>query len=306
MPEGIASTRPEPSGLHPGAVVGGRFEVVDHIDEDPQATVWSAKDQQTKRALLVRVIRPELVPSAAAPDLREACRSAATLSHRNIARVFGVGKTPKGEHFIAGEWIDGARLSDFIQARDREGDPISLRGIYNVIAHLCSALSYAHEQGPHGTLRPSVVWVTRGGRVKLHDFGIGQVMLESAGPEAFKSADHACLAPEVKRGDAPTPRSDVFGIGAILYELLTTRAPGSDFVAPSHVRDDIPPEMDAILLQCLAADPKDRFESPEAVRNALLPFVTMFGFLITVSIMFVSKPGSIPFSLSPGRIQLNG
>ena len=141
MPEGIASTRPEPSGLHPGAVVGGRFEVIDQIDEDPQAVVWSAKDQQTNRAILVRVIRPELVSSEAAPEFREACRTAATLSHRNIARVFGVGRTPRGEHFIAGEWIDGTRLSDFIQERDREGDPISLRGIYNVVAHLCGALS---------------------------------------------------------------------------------------------------------------------------------------------------------------------
>jgi serine/threonine protein kinase len=272
MPEGIASTRPEPSGLHPGAVVGGRFEVIDQIDEDPQAVVWSAKDQQTKRAILVRVIRPELVSSETAPDFREACRTAATLSHRNIARVFGVGRTPKGEHFIAGEWIDGTRLSDFIQ--ERNGDPISLRGIYNVVAHLCSALSYAHEKGPHGTLRPSIVWVTRGGRVKVHDFGVGQVLLGAAGSDAFKSTDHACLAPEVKRGEPATPQTDVFGIGAILYELLTTRSPGSDFVAPSHVRDDIAAAMDGILFQCLAPDPKDRFDSPEAVRNALLPFVT--------------------------------
>jgi serine/threonine protein kinase len=255
-------------------VGGGRFEVIDQIDEDPQAVVWSAKDQQTKRAILVRVIRPELVSSEVAPEFREACRTAATLSHRNIARVFGVGRTPKGEHFIAGEWIDGTRLSDFIEERDREGDPISLRGIYNVIAHLCSALSYAHEKGPHGTLRPSIVWVTRGGRVKVRDFGVGQVLLGAAGSDTFKSTDHACLAPEVKRGEPATPQSDVFGIGAILYELLTTRSPGSDFVAPSHVRDDIPPEMDGILFQCLAPDPKDRFDAPESVRNALLPFVT--------------------------------
>lgn len=274
MPQGVASTRPEPSGLHPGAVVGGRFEVVDQIDEDLQAVVWSAKDRQTKRAILVRVIRPELVSADVGPNLRDACRKAATLAHRNIVRIFGVGRTPKGEHFIAGEWIDGTRLSDFIQSRHRDGDPISLRGIYNVIAHLCSALSYAHDKGPHGTLRPSVVWVTRGGRVKVHDFGVGQVLLESVGPDAFREADHACLAPEVKRGEPPTARSDVFGIGAILYELLTTRSPGSDFVAPSHVRNDIPPEVDGILFQCLAPDPKDRFESPEAVRNALLPFVT--------------------------------
>ncbi len=272
MSEGIASTRPEPSGLHPGAVVGGRFEVIDQIDEDPQAVVWSAKDQQTKRAILVRVIRPELISAEAAPSFREACRTAATLSHRNIARVFGVGRTPKGEHFIAGEWIDGTRLSDFIQERD--GAPISLRGVYNVVTHLCSALSYAHDKGPHGTLRPGIVWVTRGGRVKVHDFGVGQVLLGSAGSDAFEGSDHACLAPEVKRGEPATPQSDVFGVGAILYELLTTRSPGSDFVAPSHVRDDIPAAIDGILFQCLAPDPKDRFDSPESVRNALLPFVT--------------------------------
>lgn len=273
MPEGIASSRPGASGLHPGAVVGGRFEVVGRIDEDTQAVVWSAKDKQTNRAILVRVIRSGLVSAQAGEELRSACRSAASLSHRNIARLFGVGKTPRGEHFVAGEWVDGVRLSEFIRARD--GEPISLRGIYNVIAHLCSALGYAHQTGPHGTLRPSVVWVTRGGRVKLHDFGVGQVLLDSAGPDAFQHTDHACLAPEVKAGKLPTPRSDVFGIGAILYELLTARAPGADFVPPSHVRDDVPPEIDGILFQCLAPDPNDRFESPEAVRNALLPFVTI-------------------------------
>jgi serine/threonine protein kinase len=306
MPEGIASSRPEGSGLHPGVVVGGRFEVVDRVDEDTQVVVWSAKDQQTKRALLVRVIRPELVPSESGPELREACRAAATLSHRNIARVFGVGKTPRGAHFIAGEWIDGSRLSDFIQERNRDGQPISLRGIYNVIAHLCSALSYAHEKGPHGTLRPSVVWVTRGGRVKVHDFGVGRVLLGSAGPDAFKSADHACLAPEVKSGEPPTQRSDVFGIGAILYELLTTRAPGPDFVPPSHVRDDIPAEIDGILLQCLAPDPEDRFPSPEAVRNALLPFVAQANSIPPTAAEGVSVDIDLGSVLPPADLEIAG
>jgi serine/threonine protein kinase len=306
MPEGIASSRPEGSGLHPGVVVGGRFEVVDRLDEDTQVVVWSAKDQQTKRALLVRVIRPELVPSESGPELREACRAAATLSHRNIARVFGVGKTPRGAHFIAGEWIDGSRLSDFIQERNRDGQPISLRGIYNVIAHLCSALSYAHEKGPHGTLRPSVVWVTRGGRVKVHDFGVGRVLLGSAGPDAFKSADHACLAPEVKSGEPPTQRSDVFGIGAILYELLTTRAPGPDFVPPSHVRDDIPAEIDGILLQCLAPDPEDRFPSPEAVRNALLPFVAQANSIPPTAAEGVSVDIDLGSVLPPADLEIAG
>ncbi len=273
MPEGIASTRPEPSGLHPGAVVGGRFEVVDQVDEDRQAVVWSAKDRQTRRDILVHVLRPNLVPPQATSILREACRTAAALSHHNIAKMLGVGRTEKGQHFIAGEWIDGTPLSEYIQECDRRGEPLSLRGIYNVVAHLCSALSYAHDRGPHGTLRPSAVWVTRDGQVKVRDFGVGQVLLETVGPSAFQDADLACLAPEVRSGEPATVRSDVFGVGAILYELLTTRSPHEGFVPPSHVRQDIPAEVDGILFQCLAPEPKDRFESPEAVRTALTPFV---------------------------------
>jgi hypothetical protein len=107
----------------------------------------------------------------------------------------------------------------------------------------------------------------------VRDFGVGQVLLDAVGPSAFHNSDHACFAPEVKNGEPATARSDVFGIGAILYQLLTARSPDKGFVAPSHVRQDIPPELDGILFRCLAPDAKDRFESPEAVRNALTPFV---------------------------------
>ncbi len=273
MPEGVASSSPEHSGLHPGVVVGGRFEVVDRVDEDLQSVVWSAKDQQTKRAILVHVLRPELVPPQSASQFRDACRMAANLSHRNIAKTFGVGRTEKGEHFIAGEWIEGARLSDFIAERQRNGQPLSLRGSYNVVANLCSALSYAEDKGPHGTLRPSSVWVTRGGRVKVRDFGTGRILLEVAGADTFSEEDRACLAPEVRKGAPPSTRSDVFGIGAILYELLTGRVPGASFVPPSHVRDDIPAEIDGAVFRCLALDPRDRFDSPDALLQALAPFV---------------------------------
>ena len=107
----------------------------------------------------------------------------------------------------------------------------------------------------------------------MRDFGVGQVLLGAVGANAFREDDHACLAPEVKDGGPTTARSDVFGIGAILYELLTARVPGKGFVAPSHVRQDIPAELDGVLFRCLAPDPKDRFDSPEAVRDALTPFL---------------------------------
>ena len=273
MSESSAAASSEPAGLAPGTVVGGRFEVVGRVAEDALAVVWSATDQQSKRGIALRVLKPGLLPAHAAPEFREACRTAASLSHRNIGRVFGVGRTPKGEQFIACEWIDGTPVSEFVQERGKSGDPVSLRGTYNVVAHVCNALTYAHEKTAHGTLRPGAVWVTRGGRVKVRDFGVGQVLLGAVGPSAFRDADFACLAPEVKRGEPATTQADVFGIGAILYELLTGRSPGEGFVPPSHIRDDVPSQLDDILLRCLMPDAADRYETPEAVRLALLPHV---------------------------------
>ncbi len=275
MLEGNASAAHKPAGLQPGLVVGGRFEVMERVREGAIAVTWSARDQQSERKIELRLMRPGLVPKAATAEFREACRIAASLSHRSIARLFGVGQTPAGEQFLAGEWTEGRSLTTFIADRTEDGEPLSLRGAYNVVAHVCSALLYAHDRGTvHGTLRPGAVIVTRGGRVKLRDMGIGVVLLQSVGPEVFKDADHASLAPEVKRGELATAQSDVFGLGAILYLLLTTRLPSDEFVPPSQVREDVPPEVDEILRKCLAPEPSQRYESPEDVRAALLPHLT--------------------------------
>lgn len=274
MPEQSLAATSKPAGIEAGLVVGGRFEVIERVVEDTIGELWSARDQQTNRPIALRVLKRGLLPQSATADFREACRTAASLSHRNIVRLFGIGHTPNRQHFIAGEWAEGSALSEFIEERRNNGKPISLRGTYNVVAHICSALTYAHQKTTHGTLRPSAVTVTRGGRVKVRDFGVGQVLLKAVGPRAFKDADHACLAPEVKDGGGSTIRSDVFGVGAILYALLTTRSPADDFLPPSQARDDVPPEVDEILLRCLAQDPLNRFESPDAIRTALLPHLT--------------------------------
>lgn len=274
MLEGNASAAHKPAGLQPGLVLGGRFEVMERVREDAIAVTWSAQDQQSQRKIELRLMRPGLLPQAATGEFREACRIAASLSHRGIARLFGVGRTPSGEQFLAGEWTEGRPLNTFIADRTENGEPLSLRGAYNVVAHVCSALLYAQDQTVHGTLRPGAVIVTRGGRVKLRDMATGLVLLQSVGPEVFKDADHASLAPEVKRGELATAQSDVFGLGAILYLLLTTRLPSDELVPPSQVRDDVPAEVDEIVRKCLAPEPSARYESPEDVRAALLPHLT--------------------------------
>jgi serine/threonine protein kinase len=259
--------------IAPGQVVGGRFQVEDTASADALGVVLRARDQKTNRPIALRVVTPALVASDAAQNgLKTECRTAAQLTHKNVVGTYGVGAA-QGSQFVACEWVDGVPLSRLVETKNQEGTKLSLRGAYNVIAHVANALTKAHETTVHGALRPSVVWVTKSGRVKVGDFGIGRAILVHNGANALGAAEQACLAPEVKAGRAPDARSDIFGLGALLYTMLTGRSPADGFVPPSQAHPDASQAIDQVLLKCLAADPAARFESPDQVRHALAPLV---------------------------------
>lgn len=260
--------------MNVGSVLGGRFEVIRGLGEDHIAHVWIARDQRTKKRLTIRLLRSRLIPPEVLPVLRRECQTAARLKHRNIARVLGIGRGPSGSSFVAQEWVKGTPLTGFVASRESSGEPLSLRGAYNVIAHVCNALSYAHTETCHGALRPDIVWVTKGGRVKVADFGVSKASLQGVGIHAFSDAARASLAPELRAGEHPNARSDVFGIGAILYQLLTGLSPADEFVAPSKAHPDATAAIDDILLKCLASEPGKRYATPQEIRAALLPLLT--------------------------------
>lgn len=256
-----------------GTVVGNRFEVGAALAADSLGVVASARDVKTDKPIFLRILRPELTSEEVTRDLRADARLAAELRHKTILATYGVGTTPSGLIYAATEAIDGEPLSAIIARRRADGGHISLRGAFNVIVHLCKALAAAQDKLCHGTLRPSVVWIGRNGRVKVGDFGIGRVLVAAHGAAVLGPSEQACLAPEVKGGAVPDARSDIFGLGAILYELLTGRSPAEGFVPPSQAHPDASPEIDAVLLRCLAAVPEGRFASVDEVRTSLLPLV---------------------------------
>ena len=257
--------------IAPGTLVGGRFLVKHVVAEDAFGRLLKAEDKKTSKGIALRVFPTGFLDAEATKALRAECRIAARLAHRSLAATYGVGTS--GQAFVATEWVDGQALSDLIAKRAAKGGKMSLRGAYNVVAHVCRALSAVHEKTCHGSLRPEVVWVTSSGRVKLTELGVGKALLDTKGVGAYQPADQASLAPEVKTGGAPTPASDIFGIGTILYQLLTGKSPAEGFVPPSQAHPDATEAIDRILLQCLAADPSKRFASPDDVRSALQPLV---------------------------------
>ncbi len=274
MSEQAAAPHISSPSLASGTVVGGRFVVDRVVHQDPLGWILAAKDKKTNRPITLRVLAAGLITDAVSKTLRKSARVASSLSHSNIVATYGVGTTPTKDHFVACEWIDGTPLSRVIEREQEAGRGMSLRGAYNVIAHLCRALTYAQPHLCHGTLRPSAVWIGASGAIKVGDFGVGKTIVEARGAAALGTLEQACLAPEIKLGKPATAASDIFGLGAILYQLLTGRSPADGFVPPSQAHPDATEAIDKVLLKCLATDPNARFRNPDEVRSALLPTVS--------------------------------
>ena len=285
--------------LRTGALIGERFVVKSKSFDLPMGEIWMARDQQTNKKIGLFVLNKTVMPNSAHAALQQSCKRAASLSHRSIVRTYGVGKTPVGKFFVAQEWTDGKTLVQSIEERSDNEGPFTLRGAYNVLAHLSKALTHAHRTTYHGALRPSVVWVSSTGRVRLSDFGLSRALVDNVGHDSFVAQEAAFLAPEIKGGGKADRRSDIFGLGTILYQLLTGRSPVDKFVAPSKMHAEADARIDAILLKCLSANPADRYETADAVRNAMLEAVGQSRSLPPVADLGTSIDVSLN-SLMPG------
>ncbi len=265
----------KPGGGHtaPGAVVGGRFEIERAVSEDALGAVLAAKDTKTGKAIALRMLPASLIAGAAASEgLRAGVRTAAALPHKNLVAAFGAGQDPHAGWYVASEWAEGPLLTQIVDFRRASGlGGTSVRGAIEVAMQVCAALTAAHVKTVHGGVRPSVLWVAKNGRVKLGDLGVTRSLLKTSGAKAFGEAEQAWLAPEVKADAAPDARSDVFGVGALLYAMLTGRSPSEEFIAPSKAHPDGTAAIDQLLLKCLASDPAQRFATTEEVRAALAP-----------------------------------
>jgi serine/threonine protein kinase len=261
-------------GIQPNTLVGGRFMVERQHHEDALAVTWLARDQKTNKPISIRVLG---APFAGDKDgfelVRNEVKKVAKLKHRSLLGTYGVGTHGGNAHFVACEWVQGTSLSDFVKERLTQGQHISLRGVYNVLAHVCKALSAVHTTSCHGALRPSVVYISRSGRVKVGDFGVSLALVNSGKWRSLPAEDQAFLAPEIRAGRPADAHSDIFGLGALLYVMMTGRSPMDDFVPPSHAHPEATPLVDQVLMRCLAGDPAQRFAGPEDVINALAPLV---------------------------------
>jgi serine/threonine-protein kinase len=248
--------------------------------------VYEAEDPMLGRRVALKTIHRGLIADPAAGKLFEErffseARAAAGLSHPGIVVVHDVGRDESGVLFIALELLTGQTLDRRLAAKGALPWEDALR----LAAGVADALRHAHARGIiHRDVKPANVMVLESGEPKILDFGIARLPESDLTSRAgVTPGSPAYMAPERMDGRPPDPRSDIFALGAVLYEMLTgRRAFGAKDVReivrkvhlehpepPSRVRPELPASVDAIVARALAKDPAERYATAQAFAEDL-------------------------------------
>lgn len=202
-----AATSPQPEfvRLKQGDTVGSRFVVDERLRDDVIGPIYRAVDEKSGRKIVIVMLDGVLATDRASTDeLRTSIKVTAGLAHKNLVSVFGLGRENK-RRYIAREFVDGQTLSELLEKKSEAGKCFTLKGAYNLVAHVCNALQYALPHLAHGTLRPGNVLINRTGRVKVADFGLGALRSGLVDRRAALGRWDAICFPRAAAGAAPAP-----------------------------------------------------------------------------------------------------
>ena len=265
-------------------VLNDRYEIQQRIGRGGMADVFLARDLLLDRLVAIKVLFPEFAtdPNFVERFRREA-QSAANLTHPNIVAVYDWGKYAN-TYFMAMEYVQGRTLADILRANGHVNS-VQAAEIANEVA---AALGNAHASGVvHRDIKPANILIGANGQVKVADFGIARAMnapsennLTQVG-SVMGTATY--FSPEQAQGAQPDPRSDLYSLGIVLYEMVAGKPPFAGenpvSIAYKQVHDlprplnqlvaDVPRPFEAIVAKLLAKDPNMRYANAEALRDDL-------------------------------------
>jgi serine/threonine-protein kinase len=210
-------------------------------------------------------------PQALRNFLREA-KSAAQLNHPNIVTVYDAGEQD-GAYYIAMEYVDGNTLKEIVKRRGK----ISSGGIVHVLAQMCEALAYAHEQKiVHRDVKTANTMWTRDRKAKIMDFGLAKVIEEVRNHTTVVSGTPYYMSPEQTLGKNVDHRTDLYSLGVTIFEMATGTLPFREGNLPYHhvhtqppdpreLVPDLPPLIANIIGRCMEKDPANRYQSAREI-----------------------------------------
>ncbi len=265
----------------PGMLLGNRYKIIENIGEGGMARVYRGVDTKLNRPVAVKILYEQF---AGDPDFlrrfKQEAKAAAKLSHPSIVNVYDEGE--EGNiHYIIMEYVDGFTLKNIIQ-RDGQLKPTEAA---QIVLQICDALAHAHGQKIiHRDIKPQNIIITSEGRVKVTDFGIARAAVDATityGKSLLGSVHYS--SPEQARGHYADPRSDIYSLGVVFYELLTGAVPFSgespisialkhlqeDIVPPGKLVEGLPPELENIVMKAMLKDHNLRYASAAQFRDEL-------------------------------------
>ncbi|HET7287394.1 MAG TPA: protein kinase, partial [Pyrinomonadaceae bacterium] len=267
------------------------YRITDKLGVGGQGAVYKAIDTKLGRAVVIKVIPPELsAKDANLKRFEREARLASSLDHPNICTIYDLDVVD-GVHFIAMQFVEGKNVRQLVAGR-----PLELKTALLIGLQVADALAAAHGRGIiHRDIKSGNVMVTSSGQVKVLDFGLAKLLDDTEAVTAgihrteltevgvpYGTATYA--APEQARGDRVDKRADIFSLGVLLYEMLTGTWPfrGKTTIDVRHAvlhdpprpieelrSSAIPPHLQQIIDKALAKEPRDRFQNMEDFRNEL-------------------------------------
>ena len=275
-----------------GARIGGDLTVIGHLSAGSISELYQVWSASYICALTCKILLPNFAPrSTAARGLKREARLLRRLAHPNIVHIFGQGIHEERD-FLVQEYLHGPSLLELIEASPNRQLPVP--DAVKAIIHVCAALVHLHERSYiHRDMKPANI-LLRGGIPVLVDFDVAYRLKPGHQPRICMGTD-PYMAPEQCLKEELSPATDIYGVGAVLYEMLTGRWPFEEDLMnnpehrtledrypqirrsrpprPSAFNAQVAPALEAVVMKCLARHPHQRFQSARELARELARFL---------------------------------
>jgi len=268
--------------LTTGSTFAERYQIIEELGKGGMGKVYKADDIELREKVALKLIKPEISADKNTVErFQNELKFARKIVHKNVGRMYDLGKE-EGSYYITMEFVEGQDLKGLI----RQSGQLAIGTTISLAKQICEGLAEAHRLGVvHRDLKPSNIMIDKDGQVRIMDFGIARSLKGKGITDAgVIIGTPEYMSPEQVEGKDVDQRSDIYSLGAILFEMVTGRVPfegDTPFTIgvkhksempsdPREINTQVPEELSRIILKCLAKEKEARFQSAGEVRSELI------------------------------------